>query len=114
MSALPSGKNATAVGAEVPTRTRSADGEPSRSGGHDFHFPPPQLFEVMCECGNSACTGEITISLDEYEAVRLHPTRFLIKEGHEVADAFRVVDYGTGYIVVATYQQDAFSGRDFL
>jgi hypothetical protein len=52
------------------------------------------------------------MSLDEYEAVRLHPTRFLIKEGHEVADVVRVVDYGTGYVVVAKFEGDVFASGD--
>jgi hypothetical protein len=43
------------------------------------------------------------MSLREYEAVRQHPTRFLIKEGHEVADVVRVMGYGTGYVVVAKF-----------
>ena len=51
------------------------------------------------------------MSLREYEAVRLHPTRFVVKEGHEVADVVRVVGYGTGYVVVARFDADAFSVR---
>ena len=69
----------------------------------------PQPVEVMCECGHSTCTGNIVMSLREYEAVRCHPRRFLIKAGHEVADAVRVVGYGTGYVVVAKFEADAFS-----
>ena len=112
MSALSSDEFSTEVEAEAPAGTRrSAVGAPSLSSDHDFHLAPPQLLEVMCECGHSNCTGEITISLKEYEAVRLHPTRYLIKEGHEVADLVRAVGYGTGYIVVAKHQQDAFSVR---
>ena len=115
MSALPRDEYTTAVEREVPAgMRRSADGAPSDSADHDFHLAPLQLVEVMCECGHANCTGEITISLVDYQAVRLHPTRFLIKEGHEVADAVRVVGYGTGYVVVAKYQQEAFSVRDLL
>jgi len=54
------------------------------------------------------------MSLEEYEAVRLQPTRFLIKEGHELSDVVRVVDYGTGYVVVAKFERDAFSLRGLL
>jgi hypothetical protein len=64
----------------------------------------------VCECGDSNCRGEIVLSLREYEAVRQHPTRFLIKEGHEVADVVRVLGYGTGYVVVARFP-DGFSVR---
>jgi hypothetical protein len=63
---------------------------------------------VMCECGQSNCSAEIVMSLREYEAVRRHPARFLIKEGHEVADVLRVVGYGPGYVMVAI-GGDAFS-----
>ena len=113
MSALPNDESAvTTVGAEVLSgRGRWADVAPRRSFDHDFHLPPPQLLEVRCECGHSNCTGEIVMTLEEYEAVRLRPTRFLIKEGHEVADVVRVVDYGTGYVVVAKFERDAFPVR---
>ena len=116
MSALPNDGYATAtatVGAEaLAVGGRWADAAPGRSSDHDFHLAPPQLVEVRCECGHSNCTGDIVMSLDEYEAVRLHPTRFLIKEGHEVADVVRVVDYGTGYVVVAKFELDMFASRD--
>ena len=108
MSALPNDEYATAtVGAEVPPRRgRWADAAPTRSLDHDFHRAPPQMVEVRCECGHSNCAGEIAMSLEEYEAVRLHPKRFLIKEGHEVSDVVRVVDYGTGYVVVAKFERE--------
>jgi hypothetical protein len=112
VSALPRDQYAaaTSVGAERPRGDRWADAAPTRSADYDFHRVSPQLVEVVCECGNSNCTGEIVLSLREYEAVRQHPRRFLIKEGHEVADVVRVMGYGTGYVVVATFA-DGFSVR---
>jgi hypothetical protein len=62
----------------------------------------------MCECGRSNCSGNIVLSLQEYEAVRQHPTWFLIKEGHEVADVVRVVGYGAGHVVVAKFEAGRF------
>jgi hypothetical protein len=111
MSALPiDGHVATSDGVEVLSRGRGwADATPTRSPDRYFHLAPPQLVEVLCECGHSNCTGNIVMSLQEYEAVRLHPTRFLIKEGHEVADVVRVVGYGTEYVVVAKFEADAFA-----
>ena len=105
MSALPNDEYATAVvGAEVLIgRDPWADAAATSSLDHDFHLPLPQMVEVRCECGRSSCGGEIVMSLAEYEAVRLHPTRFLVKEGHDVSDVVRVVDYGTGYVVVARH-----------
>jgi hypothetical protein len=93
-------------------RDTAVDGASAHSSDHDFRVARRQFVEVRCECGHSNCNGEITIPLQEYEAVRLHPTRFLIKEGHEVADVVRVVGYGTGYVVVAKFEQDVFSVRD--
>jgi hypothetical protein len=72
---------------------------------------PPQLVEVRCECGQPSCTAEIVVSLREYEAVRQHPTRFLVEEGHDVAEVVRVVGYGLGYVVVATFEPETFSVR---
>jgi hypothetical protein len=64
----------------------------------------------MCECAHASCTGHILMSRREYEAVQVHSTRFLIKEGHEVADVVRVVGDGRGYVVVAKFA-DGFSVR---
>jgi hypothetical protein len=89
--------------------TRAKYASPSPWGDHDFHLAPPQLVEVMCECGRPNCNGNIVLSVKEYEAVRLHPTHFLIKEGHQVADVVRVVGYGTEYVVVAKFEAEPFS-----
>jgi hypothetical protein len=112
VSALPRDDYAaTTIGAEVSGGGRWADAAPAPSSHEEFGLAPPQLVEVMCECGHSNCTGSIVMSLREYEAVRQHPTRFLIKEGHEVAHVVRVVGYGTGYVVVAKFEADAFAVR---
>ena len=104
MSALPRDQYAaTSAGAELPGGDRWADTAPTRSSDHEFHLASLQRVEVLCECGHASCTGTIVMSLPEYEAVRQHPTRFLIKEGHEVADVVRVAGYGTGYVVVAKF-----------
>lgn len=110
MSALPNDQcDAATVGAAVLAgRTRSADAAPTRSVTHDFHRALPQLVEVRCECGHSGCTGELTMTLEEYEAVRLHPSYFFVKEGHAVSDLVRVVGYGTDHVVVAKFERDAF------
>jgi hypothetical protein len=109
MSAQPREQYPNAVGAEVPAGTSRWEGASSRSSDHDFQLGPPQLVEVRCECGDSNCTGEITLSVEEYQQVRVHPRRFVIKEGHEVGEMVRVVGYGAGYVVVARYHENAFS-----
>jgi hypothetical protein len=42
----------------------------------------------------------IGIRLAEYEAVRAHPSRFLVLPGHERPDIERVVGEGDGYFIV--------------
>ncbi|HUQ23060.1 MAG TPA: hypothetical protein VM049_08595 [Gaiellaceae bacterium] len=115
MSALPNDDYAAATaGAEVLGGDRWAEATTTRFLDHDFQRAQSHLVEVMCECGHSNCSAEVTMTLEAYEAVRLHPKRFLIKEGHEVSDVVRVVDYGTGYVVVAKFEGDAFSVRGVL
>jgi hypothetical protein len=97
MSALPAGPYsddaAVTTGEDMPAAIASTS--------YDLHVAAPAIVEVMCECGGLGCTGRILISLSKYQEVRNYRTRFLIKEGHEVVEAYRVVDQGTGYVVVA-------------
>jgi hypothetical protein len=109
MSALPKHEYPTAVGAEALAGRTQLDSPSAPPAEHGFQLAPPHLVEVRCECGDSDCSGEIALSLEEYQEVRVHPRRFVIKEGHEVAEAVRVVGYGTGYVVVARYQENLFS-----
>ena len=45
-----------------------------------LHVPEAEFF---CECGDSACTLRIRLTLAEYEAIRGNPRRFLTLPGHE-------------------------------
>ncbi len=53
----------------------------------------------VCECAEERCTEILRVSLDEYERVRAHPTRFLHAPGHEEPHT-RVVAEEDGYVVV--------------
>src|SRR5919204_3679446 len=39
--------------------------------------------EFLCECGDDACLETIRLDLDEYDAVRVSPDRFVMVPGHE-------------------------------
>jgi hypothetical protein len=39
--------------------------------------------EFLCECGDEACLETIRLDLEEYEAVRGSPHRFVMVPGHE-------------------------------
>jgi hypothetical protein len=67
---------------------------------HDFGVPEPEKSEVLCECIRPHCTARILMTVAEYELVRRFPTRFFIKEGHEVAADERVVTESDDYLVI--------------
>jgi hypothetical protein len=56
--------------------------------------------DFVCECADPHCAHRLTADLDEYEEVRGHPARFLIKDGHEVASVEKVVARRRNYAVV--------------
>jgi hypothetical protein len=45
----------------------------------------------MCECGDAECFQMISLTHEEYEAVRSHPARFFVVSGHEDLTAGEVV-----------------------
>jgi hypothetical protein len=63
--------------------------------------------DVVCECVNDACFDRLVVPLDEYEAVRRFPTRFVVKEGHVAHDVERAVESRDGYVVVEKSGADA-------
>jgi hypothetical protein len=56
--------------------------------------------ELLCECGDANCTHRIEVSLDEYENVRSHPTRFLVRRGHDLPEVEEVVQRRRRYAIV--------------
>jgi hypothetical protein len=48
--------------------------------------------EFVCECSDQACTERVEATLEEYEDVRAHPTRFLLRPGHEDTRVEQVVE----------------------
>lgn len=61
---------------------------------------PPPTVPFVCECGLSACTGTIELSIPEYEAVRASARRFALLPGHEIPATEHVVERHKGYYVV--------------
>jgi hypothetical protein len=56
--------------------------------------------EFLCECSQEECKEPLSISLDEYEAVRRESTRFFVIPGHEDQSVERVVERNDRYVVV--------------
>lgn len=65
-----------------------------------FGVTEPEMIDVVCECVRADCVAHVTMTVADYESVRRFPTRFFVKEGHDVADEERVVDESDGYIVI--------------
>jgi hypothetical protein len=56
--------------------------------------------EFICECADAGCTKGIVLTSGEYDAVRLHPTRFAIAVGHEIERVERLVSVNPEFSVV--------------
>ena len=64
-------------------------------GGND-----EEALEILCECGDESCIGTVVIAVRDYERVRLEPSRFVVCDGHELADVERVIVRTPEYLVV--------------
>jgi hypothetical protein len=58
------------------------------------------VLEILSECGDESCISTIVITVRNYERLRLDPSRFVVCEGHELADIERVVERSPEYLVV--------------
>ena len=56
--------------------------------------------EFLCECGDAHCTHRLEVPLEEYEAVREHPTRFIVRRGHAESEVEQVVKNRRRYAIV--------------
>ena len=56
--------------------------------------------DFICECGDSTCTEHIRVPLEDYQDVRKHPTRFLVRPGHVKGPIERVIEQEHHYTVI--------------
>jgi hypothetical protein len=56
--------------------------------------------EFLCECGDPRCIHRVEVPLEEYEAVREHPTRFIVRRGHVEDRIEEVVKGRRRYLIV--------------
>jgi hypothetical protein len=77
-------------------RANESIGSAAERYGVDHHVP------FICECAEPRCTEIVSLALDEYQAVRADPIRFLTAPGHDRADgaSARVVERHETYVVV--------------
>jgi hypothetical protein len=58
--------------------------------------------EFLCECGDEACLETIRLDLEEYEAVRVSPRRFVMVPGHKDGIGEATVHASGRFVVVET------------
>jgi hypothetical protein len=59
-----------------------------------------KIVRFRCECAQLDCQNAVELTLEEYEAVRANPVRFVVLPGHELPEVERVVERQPGYLVV--------------
>ena len=59
-----------------------------------------QPIEILCECGRQGCSGVITMTIADYDAVHAQDDRFVVVPGHESTEIEKVVEERDGYLVV--------------
>ncbi len=60
-----------------------------------------------CECADIACTDQLALTIDEYEALRTHGNRFAVLPGHVLADVERVVSENDRFALVEKLDEGA-------
>ena len=63
--------------------------------------PRAESIPAVCECGSGSCAEVVWIARTDYEAVRAHSERFLIKPGHQIEDVEDVIDERISFTIVA-------------
>ena len=73
-----------------------------RSTTYGHRFETADRVPFVCECADPGCFEVVMLSLEEYDAMRAHPNRFLLAAGHEDAEATdeRIVEAENGYAIV--------------
>ncbi len=70
-----------------------------------FRVADDELVGFLCECDSSTCQETVSLSLEEYRAVRSHPRHFALVPSHvdlrfervvRETDRFSVVEKGGG------------------
>jgi hypothetical protein len=64
-------------------------------------------FEIVCECGTAECIERLSITSDEYQALRRDVHRFAVVPGHERPEVERTIEKHAGYLVVEKTDPDA-------
>jgi hypothetical protein len=67
---------------------------------------------LICECSDPACAESLEITPSEYERVRAHGARFVVRSGHQLSEVERVVEDNGRFLVVEKLGAAASIARD--
>jgi hypothetical protein len=88
----------------MPTRRREQDqrlfrevNERMREAG-DFDLGGDSALDFVCECGDTACTDTLRLTLSEYEELPRDGPHFVVRPGHERGQ--RVIERTGTYVLV--------------
>ena len=56
--------------------------------------------DLACECMDESCAKEVTMTVEQYEAIRAESNSFFVIPGHEVSDVEEIGHRGAKYVVV--------------
>jgi hypothetical protein len=59
-----------------------------------------RLADFVCECRDPECTERLTLSIEDFDAVRRDPDRFVVHPGHVASTLERLADVRETYVVV--------------
>jgi hypothetical protein len=63
-----------------------------------------ELLDLICECGDAECVARISLTGDEYEAVRGDPELFAVSTGHVAPDVEDLVATHPRYDIVRKHR----------
>ncbi len=106
MSAQPTDEHVVPTDGVVHQALRRDVNEQISAINSAFGVDEAESIEVMCECVRGNCTASIAMTVREYETVRRFPTRFFVKEGHEVAEKERIVAESGDYVVIEAFGRE--------
>ena len=62
--------------------------------------PTARLADFVCECRDPECSERLTLSVAQFDAVRNHAGRHMVRPGHVEPGVERTVEVYKGFLVV--------------
>jgi len=62
--------------------------------------PSARIADFVCECRDPECSERLTLSLEQFDAIRSHPNRHVVRSDHLEPAYEHTVDLQRGFSVV--------------